>query len=139
MNYMFSKEQILEKIFSKEVYDKLNSYDLCSVVVFGSIVTDEFNEYSDIDIAIIGKESYELDTILDLEMYFESLLKREIDVVDLKSSNLDFFVKVSILNSYREVFSVDNNLELNKYYNEIDKIYKENENFFHFRKVDLLS
>lgn len=72
-------------------------------------------------------------------MYFESLLKREIDVVDLKSSNLDFFVKVSILNSYREVFSVDNNLELNKYYNEIDKIYKENENFFHFRKVDLLS
>lgn len=136
---MFSKEQILEKIFSKEVYDKLNSYDLCSVVVFGSIVTDEFNEYSDIDIAIIGKESYELDTILDLEMYFESLLKREIDVVDLKSSNLDFFVKVSILNSYREVFSVDNNLELNKYYNEIDKIYKENENFFHFRKVDLLS
>lgn len=136
---MFSKEQILEKIFSKEVYDKLNSYDLCSVVLFGSIVTDEFNQYSDIDIAIIGKESYELDTILDLEMYFESLLKREIDVVDLKSSNLDFFVKVSILNSYREVFSVDNNLELNKYYNEIDKIYKENENFFHFRKVDLLS
>lgn len=139
MNYMFSKEQILEKIFSKEVYDKLNSYDLCSVVLFGSIVTDEFNEYSDIDIAIIGKESYELDRILNLEMFFESLLKREIDVVDLKSSNLDFFVKVSILNSYKEVFSIDNNLELNKYYNEIDKIYKENENFFHFRKVDLLS
>lgn len=139
MNYMFNKEQILEKIFSKEVYDKLSSYDLCSVVLFGSIVTDEFNEYSDIDIAIIGKESYELDTILNLEMFFESLLKREIDVVDLKSSNLDFFVKVSILNSYKEVFSIDNNLELNKYYNEIDKIYKENENFFHFRKVDLLS
>ncbi|MEG0297394.1 MAG: nucleotidyltransferase domain-containing protein [Clostridium sp.] len=136
---MFNKEQILEKIFSKEVYDKLSSYDLCSVVLFGSIVTDEFNEYSDIDIAIIGKESYELDTILNLEMFFESLLKREIDVVDLKSSNLDFFVKVSILNSYKEVFSIDNNLELNKYYNEIDKIYKENENFFHFRKVDLLS
>lgn len=136
---MYSKEEILEKLALEEVFNKLNSYNLLSVVVFGSIVTDEFNEYSDVDIAIIGKETIELDKILELEMYFENLLKREIDVVDLKSDNLDLFVKVSILNSYEIVFDIDNNVEFSKVYNEIDRIYKENENFFHFRKVDLLS
>ena len=72
-------------------------------------------------------------------MYFEKLLKREIDLIDLKNDNLDLFVKINILNTGSVIYSTDNNLELEILKNKVDKLYKENENFIYFRKRDLLS
>lgn len=74
-----------------------------------------------------------------MELYFEKLLKREIDLIDLKSDNLDLFVKINILNTGSVIYSTDNNLELEILKNKVDKLYKENENFMYFRKRDLLS
>lgn len=73
-----------------------------------------------------------------MELYFEKLLKREIDLIDLKSDNLDLFVKINILNTGSVIYSTDNNLELEILKNKVDKLYKENENFMYFRKRDLL-
>ena len=64
-----------------------------------------------------------------MELYFEKLLKRAIDLIDLKSDNLDLFVKINILNTGSVIYSTDNNLELEILKNKVDKLYKENENF----------
>lgn len=42
-------------------------YKLNSIIVFGSIVTDEFHEESDIDFAVIGHDRLTLDEKLAIE------------------------------------------------------------------------
>lgn len=65
--------------------------------------------------------------------------KEEIDILDLRSTNLDLFVKINVLNNGEVIYSTDNNKNFNIFYDETDTIYKENENFIYFRKVDVLS
>lgn len=132
----YNKEVTLRRI--RENIDFISKYNVSSVIIFGSLNRGEFNEDSDVDIAIIGKEKIELDNILDMELYFEKLLKREIDVIDLHSDTLDLFVKMNILNEGRVVYSKDNNKELEHFKEKVDWTYKENENFIFFRKRDVL-
>lgn len=116
----------------------MNKYNVNSVLIFGSLNRGEFSEDSDVDIAIIGENKIELDNILEMELYFEKLLKREIDVIDLQSDTLDLFVKINILNEGCVVYSIDDNKKLQSFKEEVDWIYKENENFIFFRKRDVL-
>ena len=139
MNTLYNKEEILTLLASKDVSEILSTYPLTSMIVFGSIITDEFTIESDVDLAIIGDASIKLDTILDLELFFENLLNREIDILDLRSSNLDLFVKINVLNNGEVIYSTDDNKNFNIFYDETDRIYRENENFIYFRKVDVLS
>ncbi|MBU3133009.1 nucleotidyltransferase domain-containing protein [Clostridium gasigenes] len=139
MSTLYSKEEIINLLSSKEVSEILSKYPLTSMLIFGSIITDEFTEESDVDLALIGDTSIKLDNILDLELFFENLLNREIDILDLRSTNLDLFVKINVLNNGEVIYSTDNNKNFNIFYDETDRIYKENENFIYFRKVDVLS
>jgi predicted nucleotidyltransferase len=139
MKSIYLKERINSILESKEVEDVFNKYNISSVITFGSINTDDFNEESDVDIAIIGENKIKLGSILELEMYLESLLNREIDVIDLKSENLDLFLKIGILNEGRIIYSNDNSRCLQKFKEKLDRIYRENENFIYFRKKDVLS
>lgn len=139
MSTLHSKEDIIGLLCTKEVSEILSKYPLTSMLAFGSILTDDFTEESDVDLALIGDTPIKLDTILDLELFFENLLNREIDILDLRSSNLDLFVKINILNTGEVLFSADNNKNFNIFYDETDRIYRENENFIYFRKVDVLS
>lgn len=139
MSTLHSKEDIIGLLCTKEVSEILSKYPLTSMLAFGSILTDDFTEESDVDLALIGDTPIKLDNILDLELFFENLLNREIDILDLKSSNLDLFVKINILNTGEVLFSTDNNKNFNIFYGETDRIYRENENFIYFRKVDVLS
>lgn len=139
MSTLYSKEEIINLLSSKEVSEILSKYPLTSMLIFGSIITDEFTEESDVDLALIGDTSIKLDNILDLEIFFENLLNREIDILDLRSTNLDLFVKINVLNNGEVIYSTDNNENFNIFYDETDRIYKENENFIYFRKVDVLS
>lgn len=139
MNNLYSKNEIIDLLTSKDSINLLNKYNISTLSVFGSLITNEFNEMSDIDIAIIRDYPLSLDEILDLELFYENLLNREIDIIDLKSNSLDFFVKINILNSCKTIYSTDNNKNFNILYNETEMIYNENKNFFHFRKVDVLS
>ena len=133
------KEIILNKLLSKECIEFINKYDICSFILFGSLNNGEFNDESDVDLAVISHEKIDFDIILNMELYFEKLLKREIDLIDLKNDNLDLFVNINILNTGSVIYSTDNNLELEILKNKVDKLYKENENFIYFRKRDLLS
>lgn len=77
--------------------------------------------------------------MLRLELFLEGLLERRIDVVDLKSINLDFFIKVDILNLGRSIYTTDNNKYLDLFVETTERYYRENELYFEFRRRDLLS
>lgn len=64
---------------------------------------------------------------------------KEIDVIDLRSRELTIFLKINVLNEGKIIYSNDNNIILEKYKDEVDIIYRENENFFWFRRRDVLS
>lgn len=139
MGIIYEKKVILEKLNSKEFLDIIKKYSIGTVILFGSICTDEFNDYSDVDIAILSENKSDLDNILEIELFLENFLKREIDVIDLNSSNLDIIMKANILNTGRIIYSDDNNKRYNRFYNNVERTFRENENFMYFRRRDLLS
>jgi len=133
------KKLIMGKLKSEEVVNFLNKYDISTMLTFGSINNEEFTKESDIDIAIIGKHKIDLDEILEIELFLAKLLNKEIDVIDLKSEGLYIFLKINVLNDGEIIYSNDDNYNFEVFKDETDKIYKENENFFWFRRKDVLS
>ena len=133
------KKSIMDKLKSEEVISFLNKYEISSMLTFGSLNNEDFCEDSDIDIAIIGKHKIDLEEILEIELFFAKLLNKEIDVIDLKSEGLYIFLKINVLNDGEIIYSNDDNYNLEVFKDETDKIYKENENFFWFRRKDVLS
>jgi len=139
LNLEDEKKLIMGKLKSEDVVKFLNKYNISSMLTFGSFNNDNFSEESDIDIAIIGEDKLELDEILETELFLERLLKREIDVIDLRSRNLSIFLKINVLNEGLITYSNDDNYNLEIFKDETDRVYKENENFFWFRRKDVLS
>lgn len=133
------RSSILLKLASNDFIDKMKELNIQEVLVFGSILTDNFNEESDVDIAILSAEKMPIKNVLNLEMFLEDLLNRAIDVVDLNNDKLDIFVKIDILNTGKSIFSADNGESLNSLINLVDIYYKENEYYFSCRKRDVLS
>jgi predicted nucleotidyltransferase len=130
---------ILKKLSGNEFKNYISKFSVSSVLIFGSAITEEFNEESDVDIAVLGKSKVDIKGILQLELFLEDLLERNIDVVDLRSENLDIFIKINILNNSQIIYSTDNNKILEELKEEIDWYYRENEHYFECRRRDLLS
>ena len=130
--------EILDKLKSKELKNYLSKLDINNALVFGSIITDNFNEESDVDIAILGTSKL-IKEILKLELFLEDLLERNIDVIDLNSDNLDIFIKIDILNDGKSIYTTDNNKFLEKFIEKVDWYYRENEYYFKCRRRELLS
>jgi len=139
LNLEDEKRLIMDKLKSEEVMNFLNKDNISTMLTFGSFNNENFSEESDIDIAIIGKHKIDLEEILEIELFLGRLLKREIDVIDLKSRSLNLFLKINVLNDGIVIYSNDDNYNLEKLKDETDRIYKENENFFWFRRKDVLS
>ena len=139
MNFFWNKEQILDILNSNKIKTLLNKYNIKSFITFGSINTDEFYEYSDVDIAVISDVKLEFDDLITLEFTIQSLLNREIDIIDLNSNNLDLFIKINILNTGVLIHTFDDNFTLNNFYNSVDRTYIENENYIYFRRLDVLT
>lgn len=137
LSILLDRDVILDKLKSKEFVSFIEKFKVSNVMVFGSVLTNEFNEESDIDIAILGPDNILLDSVLDMELYLEGFLHRDIDVIDLRSTQLDMFVRINILNGGEVIYST-NPEELEKYNDEVEWNYRENENFIYFRKVDVL-
>ncbi len=134
-----SQIEILEKIKSKDLIEISKNYMIKNILVFGSVLTDDFNINSDVDIAILSDEKLKLNDILSLELFFEEILNRPIDIVDLNSTTLDMFIKINILNTGKVLYTSDNNKSLEELIDKLEWHYRENENFFYYRKRDLLS
>ena len=130
--------EILDKLKSKELKNYLSKLDINNALVFGSIITDNFNEESDVDIAILWTSKLTIKEILKLELFLEDLLERNIDVIDLNSDNLDIFIKIDILNDGKSIYTTDNNKFLEKFIEKVDWYYRENEgNCYHeSRKIN---
>ena len=139
LNLEYEKKLIMDKLKSEEVMNFLNKDNISTMLTFGSFNNDNFSEESDIDIAIIGKHKIDLEEILEIELFLGRLIKREIDVIDLKSRSLNLFLKINVLNDGIVIYSNDDNYNLEKLKDETDKIFKENEDFFWFRRKDVLS
>ncbi|MGO5067017.1 nucleotidyltransferase domain-containing protein [Clostridium sporogenes] len=56
MRKVQGKVEIIEKLNSKEVIDFINKYNITTILIFGSIINDEFNDESDVDLALLAKE-----------------------------------------------------------------------------------
>lgn len=139
MSIIYNKNDIIKKLKSKETFDLFSKYNIKNVVTFGSINTDDFNDYSDIDLAIISDKKLDLDDILEIELYLENILKREIDIIDLNSNTLDLFVKINILNCNNIIYSIDDKKSLVDLYNKTDLFYRDNKDYIFFRRMDVLS
>ena len=130
---------ILKKLNSTELKEYLKKLQINNVLVFGSVLNDNFNEESDVDIAVLSNSKVPIKNILKLELFLEDLLSRPIDIIDLNSNNLDIFIKINILNTAKTIYTSDNNIFLNKFIDDVDWYYRENEYYFSCRKRDLLS
>lgn len=56
MNTSYRKEELLTLINSNNFKNLFLKYNIANIILSGSITTNDFNEESDVDIAIIGKE-----------------------------------------------------------------------------------
>ena len=139
MSNILNKEDILDILNSNEIKKLLSKYNIKSLIRFGSINTDEFYEYSDVDLAVISDIKLSFDDLITLEFTLQGLLNREIDIIDLNSSTLDIFIKINILNTGVLIHTFDDNFTLNKFYNSVDRTYIENENYMYFRRLDVLT
>lgn len=134
---LYSSEEIFSILKSEKLISLYKSRSISSVIVFGSIVTEDFEEYSDVDIAIISKEKISLSLLMEFEDELKGILKREIDILDLNSENIDLNMQVSILDNGIVVYN--DNLDLyTKMYNDVDNRYKDNETYRYFRERDVI-
>jgi predicted nucleotidyltransferase len=134
-----TQSEILDILSGEEFRKHLQTINLNNVLVFGSVLNVDFNDESDVDIAILADEKLKIKDILGLELYLEDMLERNIDVVDLNSETLDIFIKINILNNSKSIYSLDNNIALEGLTDRLDWYFKENENFFRCRRRDLIS
>ncbi|MGL5417411.1 MAG: type VII toxin-antitoxin system MntA family adenylyltransferase antitoxin [Clostridium sp.] len=132
------KESIIELLKGNKIKDLFKKYEIENVLLFGSVITPEFHEYSDVDIALLRNKKIDIEDSLEIELTLTKLLNREIDLIDLKSENLDIFVKINILNNGIVIYSNDEETSLEKFKEETEYEYRENENFFYFRRRDIM-
>jgi predicted nucleotidyltransferase len=84
---LMDKEEIFEKI--KNFFKNEEA-----IYIFGSYAKDNFNEDSDIDIAIVFKNKKTPLEIFKLQEELSLILKKDVDLVDLESVNTVFAYEI---------------------------------------------
>lgn len=133
-----SKANIFNKLNSDECTIKFKDAGINTAIVFGSVLTKDFTEDSDIDIAILSEHNISLSTIFSLEEFLQKLLNRDIDIVNLRDKNIDLSMKVTIYDHGTIIYNSDDLKLYNKDYEETERIYKNNESFRFFRERDVI-
>lgn len=134
---LYGKDEIIKILKSVQCIELFKKQSINSIILFGSIVTDDFHEYSDVDIAILSKEKNTLNDIMDLEEALRNMLNREIDIIHLNNEDLDLRFKVSVYDTGMLIYNDELDLYA-KDYNKTDIIYKNNEEFRFFRERDVI-
>lgn len=109
----------------KEIKKILDREGIDAVYIFGSFLTQRFQELSDIDIAIIGDIS--LEDILYLESLLEDKLEREIDLV--KSEDLERPIQLQVISRNKRLIFKETEL-VKEFLNDLDKWYREDYPFW---------
>jgi uncharacterized protein len=90
----------------QELLDIIRKYGLSEVSAFGSVLRDDFNENSDIDLLIAfqnGKEKSLFD-IIDLKSELEMLVGRSVDIVE-KEALINPYRKEEILKTAKVIYA----------------------------------
>jgi uncharacterized protein len=90
----------------QELLDIIRKYGLSEVSAFGSVLRDDFNENSDIDLLIVfqnGKEKSLFD-IIDLKSDLEMLVGRNVDIVE-KEALKNPYRKEEILKTAKVIYA----------------------------------
>lgn len=122
-----SKDEILTLVKSKEFKDIFLKHNIRNVIIFGGLTKDEFNEESDIDIAIIGDDKISSNLDLNLTLELEDFLERSIDLIDINDEDIENLIKIEALNS--EMVIIKDN-KYNEKFNYYDELFKENIEFW---------
>ena len=128
-NDIKSKDEILSIISSEQFKNIFLNKNIQNVIIFGSLSNDNFNEESDIDIAVIPDSEFTFNDEIDIESQLEDLLGREIDIININSDNVNVLIKFEALNSKLIVMKNDT---LNTTIDYYENYYKENEEFWYF-------
>ena len=128
-----SKEDILRLVKSNEFKEIFKRNNIENVIIFGSLTKDDFNEESDIDIAIIGENKISDTVDLNLTLELEDFLGRSIDLIDINDEDIENIIKIEALNSdmviikdriYEETYNYYDNLfrENIEFWNRLDRV-----------------
>ena len=128
-----SKEDILRLVKSNEFKEIFKRNNIENVIIFGSLTKDDFNEESDIDIAIIGENKISDTVDLNLTLELEDFLGRSIDLIDINDEEIENIIKIEALNSdmviikdriYEETYNYyDNSFRENiEFWNRLDRV-----------------
>ncbi|MCY6483010.1 nucleotidyltransferase domain-containing protein [Clostridium aestuarii] len=123
-----NRDEVLKIIHSDLFKSIFLNNGITNVIIFGSLASGNFNEESDIDIAVISEDKIPFNIELNITLELEELLGRSIDFIDINDESINNMIKIEALNS-REVIIKDNLLDeaLELY----DRLYKENEEFWY--------
>ena len=133
-----SKEDILRLVKSNEFKEIFKRNNIENVIIFGSLTKDDFNEESDIDIAIIGENKISDTVDLNLTLEVEDFLGRSIDLIDINDEEIENIIKIEALNSdmviikdriYEETYNYYDNLfrENIEFWNRLDRVVLDSE------------
>lgn len=135
-NEGYNKSELLAIIESekfKEIFIKNNIFN---VLIFGSLYTEEFNEESDVDIAVIAQNKIPFKTEINITLELEKLLGRDVDFIDINDENINNIIKIEALNSKKIII---NDELLNNAIEKYDRLYKENREFWEILDREVLN
>lgn len=101
----------------KIIIDIINKYiEVDLIYLFGSFLTINYNEKSDIDIAVFAKSKIEKEVFIKIKMELMKETEREIDLIDLWESNpvLDKEILFKGKNIYKKSEETKMNFEYRK-------------------------
>lgn len=133
-----SKNKVVNLLNDKECTSIFENYNITTIILFGSIVTENFTDDSDVDIAILSSRKLSINESLLLEEMIEKKLSREIDIIDLKDSNTELSIRVTIFDEGEIIYNSDKLEDYKKEYGDTERLYKDNETFRYFRERDVI-
>ena len=90
------KKMNLVENYSKDITALCKMHKVKSLYAFGSVLTDKFNNESDIDLIVDFQQLDVLDygdNYYDLKFSLENILKRNIDLLEQKALTNPYFIK----------------------------------------------
>jgi hypothetical protein len=94
------------EIDTQKIAEIAQEYNISELCLFGSVLRDDFNSKSDIDILIsfADKVEYSFFDLCELKEKFEELFKRKVDLIE-KESLINPYRRSEILNTARRIYA----------------------------------
>ena len=133
-----SKTNILNNIKTEACLNIFKDTEINTVILFGSILREDFAEYSDVDIAILSEKDIPFAKMACIEEALQKKLNRNVDIINLIDKNIELNIKVDIYDNGEIIYNNDNFNSYNMNYTDVERLFKDNETFRFFRERDVI-